>query len=633
MNPSVFLNNFRLVSRAPNGLRQLRNVIRNLAIQGRLVPQQASDTPVQEFLNSVSAHKEQTESANRRQSRSTNLGQVVAGGFSLPKNWTWAFFGDVVVNRDGERVPLSKSIRTGHAQRYDYYGASGVIDQVDDFIFDKPLLLIGEDGANLLNRSTPIAFIATGKYWVNNHAHVLDGVTLDFLRYLELYINSISLEPYVTGTAQPKMNQAKMNSIPVAIPPLQEQQRIVAKVDELMGLCDRLESQLAERAKLLPLLSQANHDRFVEEPTEENLKAIFQQSQVVDPNHLSGTVLDLAVGGLLASHLEADGDAETLRSELNSVRDALAAIEGIRFPSFPAVDATTSLPPIPEHWCWMRMGEVTAKIGSGSTPRGGSKVYAREGVPFLRSQNIWNDGIRLDDVVYIPEEVHAKMRGTQVQAFDVLLNITGASLGRCTVVPEGFTEANVSQHVTIIRPLRKEMCWFIHIFLLSPRGQSMIWERQVGMAREGLSKKILEQFEIPLPPLGEQSRIDEKVRYLLTLCGQLASQLESAQRTAGEFAASTVVAMTASDETESKVMKPPKVEVLSSLMIPDTASALPPDSLAALLTESDQSVSAKELWARSGLEIETFYMQLKTEIAKGWIAEPEPATVKEVEAD
>ena len=80
-------------------------------------------------------------------------------------------------------------------------------------------------------------------------------------------------------------------------------------------------------------------------------------------------------------------------------------------------------------------------------------------------------------------------------------------------------------------------------------------------------------------------------------------------------------------------MKPPKVEVLSSLMIPDTASALPPDSLAALLTESDQSVSAKELWARSGLEIETFYMQLKTEIAKGWIAEPEPATVKEVEAD
>ncbi len=250
MTPSALLDNFRLVARAPNGLRQIRNAIRTLAIQGRLVTQQQSDTPVANFLNTVAEHKQQIESASRRQNRSTNLGQVVDGGFAIPQSWTWAFFGDIVVNRDGDRVPLSKSIRSGHTQKYDYYGASGVIDQVDDFIFDKPLLLIGEDGANLINRSTPIAFIATGKYWVNNHAHVLDGVTLDFLRYLELYVNSISLEPYVTGTAQPKMNQAKMNSIPVAIPPLEEQQRIVAKVVELMKLCDRLETAQGQATKI-----------------------------------------------------------------------------------------------------------------------------------------------------------------------------------------------------------------------------------------------------------------------------------------------------------------------------------------------------------------------------------------------
>jgi type I restriction enzyme S subunit len=115
-------------------------------------------------------------------------------------------------------------------------------------LFDKPLLLIGEDGANLVNRSTPIAFIARGKYWVNNHAHVLDGLSEDFMRYLELFINAIDLKPYVTGTAQPKMNQAKMNSIPVALPPLPEQHRIVAKVDELMALCDQLETQLTTTA-------------------------------------------------------------------------------------------------------------------------------------------------------------------------------------------------------------------------------------------------------------------------------------------------------------------------------------------------------------------------------------------------
>jgi type I restriction enzyme S subunit len=157
----------------------------------------------------------------------------------------WAAFGDIVVSRDGERVPVSKEERSGRAKLYDYYGASGVIDKIDNYLFDKPLLLIGEDGANLVNRSTPIAFIARGKYWVNNHAHVLDGPSDEFLRYLELFINAIDLKPYVTGTAQPKMNQGRMNSIPVALPPFAEQHRIVAKVDELMALCDQLEASLA----------------------------------------------------------------------------------------------------------------------------------------------------------------------------------------------------------------------------------------------------------------------------------------------------------------------------------------------------------------------------------------------------
>ncbi|MBI2779265.1 MAG: restriction endonuclease subunit S [Gammaproteobacteria bacterium] len=101
------------------------------------------------------------------------------------------------------------------------------------------LLLIGEDGANLISRSTPIAFIARGQYWVNNHAHVLDGISEEFLRFIELHINAIDLKPYVTGTAQPKMN-----GIPIALPPLAEQHRIVAKVNELMALCDQLETQL-----------------------------------------------------------------------------------------------------------------------------------------------------------------------------------------------------------------------------------------------------------------------------------------------------------------------------------------------------------------------------------------------------
>ncbi|MEA1907771.1 MAG: restriction endonuclease subunit S [Euryarchaeota archaeon] len=171
------------------------------------------------------------------------MGEIL---FEIPESWEWLRFGDVTFNRDGERIPVSKEERSTLEKIYDYYGASGIIDKIDNYLFDKPLLLIGEDGANLINRSTPIAFIAKGKYWVNNHAHVLDGISLDFLRYLEIFINAIDLTPYVTGTAQPKMNQTKMNSIPLALPPFQEQRRIVAKVDQLMSLCDELESKLKQ---------------------------------------------------------------------------------------------------------------------------------------------------------------------------------------------------------------------------------------------------------------------------------------------------------------------------------------------------------------------------------------------------
>ena len=143
-------------------------------------------------------------------------------------------------NRDAERIPLSVSERSRLSKVYDYYGASGVIDRVDRYLFDKPLLLIGEDGANLLSRSTPIAFIAQGKFWVNNHAHVLDFINDIVMQYACLFINSISLAKYVTGTAQPKMNQAKMNSILVPLPPLAEQQRIVSKLEEVFGVIDRL---------------------------------------------------------------------------------------------------------------------------------------------------------------------------------------------------------------------------------------------------------------------------------------------------------------------------------------------------------------------------------------------------------
>jgi type I restriction enzyme S subunit len=221
---------------------RLKKSILQEAIEGRLVPQDPNDEPASDLLDKIRQEKAQLVKAGKLKKKDLIETPIPEDEipFDIPDTWKWVRFGSITINRDSERVPLSVDERSKLNKIYDYYGASGVIDKVDKYLFDKPLLLIGEDGANLINRSSPIAFIATGKYWVNNHAHVLDYINEDLMQYMCWYINAISLVDYVTGTAQPKMNQEKMNSILVALPPLAEQHRIVEKLEQLLGEIDKL---------------------------------------------------------------------------------------------------------------------------------------------------------------------------------------------------------------------------------------------------------------------------------------------------------------------------------------------------------------------------------------------------------
>jgi type I restriction enzyme S subunit len=171
------------------------------------------------------------------------------------------------------------------------------------------------------------------------------------------------------------------------------------------------------------------------------------------------------------------------------------------------------------------------KIGAGSTPLGGKEVYVSSGVKFLRSQNVWDDGLRLSSVAYIRPETHAKMAGTVVLPNDLLFNITGASIGRCALVPSDFDEANVSQHVTIVRTVLPVLNAFLHKVLVSRHVQQTVMDVQVGVSREGLSIAKLGNFLIPVPPLAEQSRIVTRVEELMQLCDTLeaSGQLEAQQ--------------------------------------------------------------------------------------------------------
>jgi type I restriction enzyme S subunit len=176
-----------------------------------------------------------------------------------------------------------------------------------------------------------------------------------------------------------------------------------------------------------------------------------------------------------------------------------------------------------------RVKDVAAKITSGVTPDGGSAGYLDSGIPLLRSQNVHFDGLRLDDVAYISADTHAAMSGSQVKPRDVLLNITGASIGRCTFVPDGFGEGNVNQHVCVIRPGPRVDHRFLAAFLSSPVGQGQILSTFTGASRQGLSHSDLGLIRIPFPTISVQREIVGKIEshdlIQRRLCGCIETQV------------------------------------------------------------------------------------------------------------
>ena len=178
------------------------------------------------------------------------------------EGWEETTLDKISTNLDSRRVPITKNVRS--SGEYPYYGASGIVDYVADYIFEGNNLLVSEDGANLLARSTPIAFSVTGRYWVNNHAHILHFETMATQRFVQFFLESIKLDEFITGAAQPKLNQRALNAIPIPIPEsVEEQARIVNEVESLQAETQRL-TRLYERklAALEELKKSLLHQAF-----------------------------------------------------------------------------------------------------------------------------------------------------------------------------------------------------------------------------------------------------------------------------------------------------------------------------------------------------------------------------------
>ena len=417
--------------------------------------------------------------------------------FEIPKGWAWVRFGNITLNRDAERIPLSKEQRSHLAKSFDYYGASGIIDKVDKYLFGKPLLLVGEDGANLLARSTPIAFIASGKYWVNNHAHVIDAIEFDLLKYLEVFINAIPLTPYITGTAQPKMNQDKMNGIVVALPPLAEQKRIVAKVDLLMPLVEeygRMEETRIQLDAELPsslgksILQEAIQGKLVpqdpnDEPASELLKRVAaERKALVKAGKLKRGKGESVIfrGSDRLAYETRDGETVCIQDEIPFE--------------------------IPDSWEWVRLGDMS-NYGQCTS------VDTADIVPdtwSLDLEEIEKGTGRLIERKTAAEKKsksskHVFTKGTLLYSkLRTYLNkvLVADMDGVCTseIVPVELQGGICAEYIRLV--------------LMSPYFLEYTASKGYGIKMPRVGTDDMKQSLIPLPPLDEQKRIVKRVEEL-----------------------------------------------------------------------------------------------------------------------
>jgi type I restriction enzyme S subunit len=257
-------------------------------------------------------------------------------------------------------------------------------------------------------------------------------------------------------------------------------------------------------------------------------------------NDLRRAILQDAIQGRLTSGWRGAHPgvepASQLLERLRAEKARLVAVKQRRAEKPPPAITSGEIPlEIPKGWECVRLIDLCEKTGSGSTPSGGKSTYSANGVPFLRSQNVHDDGVVLDNVARISNAIHQRMAGTTVFPDDLLLNITGGSIGRCALVSAELGEANVNQHVAIIRPVLRSVGKYLHSVILSPYFQDQIEETQTGAGREGLPKNKMDRIAIPLPSLAEQSVIVERVAALMQSCRALEAGIDQSRTHAAQL--------------------------------------------------------------------------------------------------
>lgn len=553
MDTSQFLAEFGTIAAAPNGVQRLREMILQLAVMGKLVPQDPADEPASVLLQRIAAEKDRLiREGTIKRPKPLPAIRDDEKPFELPQGWEWVRLGDVTnygysdkveasdVDKltwileleDVEKITSRLLAKVRFSERE--FKSSKNRFSAGDVIYGKlrpyldKVIVADEDGV-----------CTTEMIPLRSHAVISSN-------FLRLMMKSPYFISYATesthGMNLPRLGTDKAQLALIPITSETEQKRIVAKVDSLMALCDKLEMLQQQRQQLDPMTQTAVLDGVLTPNTGSNeawqrlnqhMTTLFHTPESVKA--LRETILQLAVMGKLVPQDPNDEPAAVLLQHIAAEKDRLIQEGKIkRQKPLPAIRDDEKPFELPKGWEWVRLASVTELITSGS--RDWAKYYSNSGAIFIRMGNLSRGHyeMRLSHIQYISPPNDGEGSRTKLEESDLLISITG-DVGMLGLVPPNFGEAYINQHTCLVRFMSTCRNRYFPELLRSPLAMDQFNAPQRGIKNSFRLGDVGEML-IPLPPLAEQQRIVAKVDSLMALCDKLETRLQAARETARLFA-------------------------------------------------------------------------------------------------
>ena len=651
MNAQTFLDNFGHIANAPNGVERLRELVFYFAITGGLSSQEDGDSDVaairEETLRAKRSYFEEN-NVRRAQRKNAELRQTVA---SVPPWWTLIPAGDLVHLINGRAFKPSDWQSTGlpiiRIQNlnnpnapFNYYEGE-LIEGHKVSTGDMLLSWSGTPGTSFG------AFIWNGGVAALNQ-HIFKVIIycggID-KQYLKMAINAC-LEALIGsargGVGLKHVTKGQIEALQIPLPPLEEQKRIVTKVDELLALCDKLESlqekcekigELARTATLGALSGARPRELQVAwTRVQDNIQLLFGGEKALQD--FQDTMVQLAIRGLLSPEYERPVETEKIRNSAAKLRSEYQS-KNISRKQKSVPLAQVSEWQYPKHWAVESLDNIAVVIG-GVTKGRNLKDRNIESFPYLRVANVQRGFFDLSEMkeISIPIEEFEKYK---ILEEDLLITEGGDwdKVGRTAIWKSQIPNCIHQNHVFKVRiPSDQLLNEWVALVLNSEVGKQYFAsasKQTTNLASINMTQ--LRSFLLPIPHIIEQKAILQKVNSLVMLYQKATAQSIQEANLASDLAAAIVGRVTGTQFKEQEKMKAPKMELVSKLKVGTSPKQKDQAPLTSLLTKNKGELSAKMLWTHSGLEIAEFYQQLKTEMTNGWIVEPEKAVMREVTAN